>query len=55
MLEVWLNRLERLRRIAPTVFHSFGRVNYHRGDYWDAAEELYEKLPLIGSLMYWLK
>jgi len=26
----------------------------HR-DYWDAAEELYEKLPLIGSLMRWLK
>ena len=26
----------------------------HR-DYWDAAEELYEKLPLIGSLMRFLK
>jgi hypothetical protein len=24
-------------------------------DYWDAAEELYEKLPLVGSLMRWLK
>ena len=24
-----------------------GRANYHR-DYWDAAEELYEKLPVIG-------
>ena len=24
-------------------------------DYWDAAEELYEKLPLLGSLMRWLK
>jgi ketosteroid isomerase-like protein len=30
------------------------RVQSHR-DYWDAAEELYEKLPLIGSLMRWLK
>lgn len=30
------------------------RVAVHR-DYWDAAEELYEKLPLIGSLMRWLK
>jgi steroid Delta-isomerase len=31
-----------------------GRIAYHR-DYWDAAEELYEKLPLVGGLMRWLK
>ena len=31
-----------------------GRIQSHR-DYWDAAEELYEKLPLVGSLMRWLK
>ncbi len=31
-----------------------GRITSHR-DYWDAAEELYEKWPLIGSLMRWLK
>jgi ketosteroid isomerase-like protein len=31
-----------------------GRIKSHR-DYWDAAEELYEKLPLVGSLMRWLK
>ena len=31
-----------------------GRVSLHR-DYWDAAEELYEKLPLVGGLMRWLK
>jgi steroid delta-isomerase len=31
-----------------------GRILYHR-DYWDAAEELYEKLPLVGGLMRWLK
>ncbi len=30
------------------------RVALHR-DYWDAAEELYEKLPVVGSLMRWLK
>ena len=30
------------------------RVAVHR-DYWDAAEELYEKLPLVGALMRWLK
>jgi hypothetical protein len=31
-----------------------GRITMHR-DYWDAAEELYEKLPWIGGLMRWLK
>jgi hypothetical protein len=31
-----------------------GRILEHR-DYWDAAEELYEKLPLLGALMRWLK
>ena len=30
------------------------RVAIHR-DYWDAAEELYEKLPVVGGLMRWLK
>lgn len=31
-------------------FDESGRVVRHR-DYWDAAEELYEKIPLIGALM----
>jgi steroid Delta-isomerase len=31
-----------------------GRITLHR-DYWDAAEELYEKLPAISTLMKWLK
>ena len=31
-----------------------GRICMHR-DYWDAAEELYEKLPVLGGLMRWLK
>jgi hypothetical protein len=31
-----------------------GRISLHR-DYWDVAEELYEKLPVVGSLMRWLK
>ncbi len=33
---------------------SDGRVELHR-DYWDAAEELYEKLPVLGALMRWLR
>ncbi len=35
-------------------FDAEGRVTLHR-DYWDAAEELYEKLPVLGSLMRFLK
>ena len=31
-----------------------GRIEMHR-DYWDAAEELYEKIPVLGGLMRWLK
>lgn len=31
-----------------------GLVDYHR-DYWDAAEELYEKIPGLGALMRWLR
>ena len=36
------------------VFDAQGLVSLHR-DYWDAAEELYEKLPVVGSVMRWLK
>jgi steroid Delta-isomerase len=31
-----------------------GKISFHR-DYWDAAEELYEKLPFVRVLMRWLK
>jgi steroid delta-isomerase len=31
-----------------------GRIAWHR-DYWDAAEEVYEKLPVLGTLLRWLK
>ena len=36
------------------VLSEDGLITLHR-DYWDAAEELYEKLPLVGSVMRWLK
>jgi len=35
-------------------FDEQGLVIFHR-DYWDAAEELYEKLPVIGFVMKQLK
>jgi limonene-1,2-epoxide hydrolase len=31
-----------------------GRIVLHR-DYWDAAEQFYEKLPLIGPVLRWLR
>ena len=36
------------------VLNEAGLITLHR-DYWDAAEELYEKLPVLGGLMRWLK
>jgi steroid Delta-isomerase len=54
-------RMRRLNRELQTVrggshlrLASDGRITMHR-DYWDAAEELYEKLPVLGGLMRWLK
>ena len=46
--------LQTVRGCSHLKFNEAGRVSYHR-DYWDAAEELYEKLPLLGRLMRWLK
>jgi len=45
---------QRIRGVSHLRFADDGRVAYHR-DYWDAAEELYEKLPLLGAPMRWLK
>lgn len=44
----------RIHGASHLRFDAAGRVAMHR-DYWDAAEELYEKLPLVGALMRWLK
>lgn len=43
-----------IRGASHLVFDANGLVLLHR-DYWDAAEELYEKLPYLGGLMRWLK
>lgn len=43
-----------IRGATHLKFAADGRANFHR-DYWDAAEELYEKLPLLGSMMRGLK
>lgn len=48
------DQLQRIEGATHLQFDHAGLVTLHR-DYWDAAEELYEKLPLVGSLMRWLK
>ena len=47
-------RLQTVRGASHLKFGADGRVYFHR-DYWDAAEELYEKLPLVRGLMRWIK
>ena len=39
-----------IRGASHLRFDSIGKVSWHR-DYWDAAEELYARLPGIGCLM----
>jgi ketosteroid isomerase-like protein len=46
--------LQTVRGASHLVFNDQGQVTLHR-DYWDAAEELYEKLPGVGAMMRWLK
>lgn len=46
--------VQTIRGATHVRFSPDGRVAWHR-DYWDAAEELYEKLPMLGTLMRWLK
>lgn len=58
----FLFAMRRLRAGVPQRIHGGswlvlapdGRIAEHR-DYWDTAEELYEKLPLLGTLMRWVK
>ena len=45
--------LQTIRGSSHLKFNEAGQVVYHR-DYWDAAEELYEKLPVLGGLMMFL-
>ncbi|MEX8517724.1 MAG: nuclear transport factor 2 family protein [Leptothrix sp. (in: b-proteobacteria)] len=45
---------QRIRGCTHFQFGADGRITLHR-DYWDAAEELYEKLPVLGALMRLLR
>ena len=50
----WVTGEQCIRGATHVRFDAQGRVLSHR-DYWDVAEELYEKLPLLGSFMRMLK
>ena len=50
----WPERRQTIRGATHVFFDADGKVALHR-DYWDAAEELYEKLPLLGAFMRYLK
>ena len=43
-----------MRGVSHLKFAADGRVCYHR-DYWDTGEELYMKLPALGTLMRGLR
>lgn len=53
-LRPWRSEPLVIRGVSHLKFDPDGKVNYHR-DYWDAAEELYTKLPGIGLLMRGLR
>lgn len=44
------SKAETIRGVTRLQWDSAGKIIDHR-DYWDAAEELYMKLPLLGGLL----
>ena len=50
----WVAGEQCIRGATHVRFDAQGRVVLHR-DYWDVAEELYEKLPLLGGFMRLLR
>lgn len=55
--EYWLeisNKPACIKGCSWLILDENGKIILHR-DYWDAAEELYEKIPVLGWLMRWLR
>mgnify|MGYP001156559433 FL=1 len=46
--------LQCIRGATHLRFAADGRVIAHR-DYWDSGEELFSRLPLVGTLVNWLR
>ena len=54
-LKLWgKSQTQIMRGVSHLRFDADGKVNFHR-DYWDTSEELYMKLPALGSLMRGLR
>lgn len=49
-----VGQVQRIKGSSHLILNQNGLVQSHR-DYWDTAEELYEKIPVLGALMRWLK
>ena len=47
-------RARLIHGVSHVRFGADGRVVSHR-DYWDAASQVYEQLPLLGGVLRWLK
>ena len=47
-------RTRLIHGVSHVRFGADGRVVSHR-DYWDAASQVYEQLPLLGGVLRWLK
>ncbi len=43
-------RAQQIHGASHIRFDAAGKVSYHR-DYWDAAAEVYEKLPVLGAVL----
>jgi SnoaL-like domain len=54
LLRIKPDMLQTIRGASHLKLDSQQQIFFHR-DYWDAAEELYEKLPVVGGVMRWLK
>jgi steroid delta-isomerase len=54
-LKLWRkSQTQIMRGVSHLRFDADGKVNFHR-DYWDTGEELYMKLPALGTLMRGLR
>jgi steroid Delta-isomerase len=47
-------KARRIHGATHFELNAAGHITLHR-DYWDAAQELYETLPLLGSVLRWLR
>ena len=54
-LKLWRkSQTQIMRGVSHLRFDADGKVDFHR-DYWDTGEELYMKLPALGTLMRGLR